>query len=340
MLLDGKVAPEGGTEAQSIIEESGEGRGWRIFRFFATLAGTFLVLVCSAVVIDWFNRHDPRNSADDFRRDADQFRHEVLTQRVAFQVSANAQRSASRVLLDAMKWRVEDAELESDKQKLVLAFDEYQTSLDLIGSLLTDSIETFDLSAAPERPEDSQLRAYFQYQTLLLRSASRYAGCLTSRADSLLEKSREPVPAPVTATAAQVAPAQQSTPGSAAIAPPPLIGSPPLATLVSIRCAADRRGNSFILDEGALKALDSCETAFARELVDATRIVNRSAKQYNRDGEMLQFGHRLLMEWRDQLLGHGPVAGDWATANDKLVGECQDLGKIVGANGGRAAPAS
>ena len=292
-------APEGGSEAAEALQPERRSNGGQIAHYFAWWLGTFAILVLSAVVIDWINRHDPRNTADEFRQQAEIFRSDILTQRFALQTAANNQRSASRVLMDALAsedGQSQKDEVERDKQNLSLASDGYEGTLDNIRALLEDAVDNFGLGAS-NRPESSQLATFFYYQHIMLNKAWLISHCLRQNADDYRRRQTDGG----ATTSANPQPAQDAT------APAQLAGSragetpaAPAAPAEPTKCAAFNRHSSFELDEQTLNRLDFCETEFGRGLVEATRILGRAAKQYGGDTAKLGIQQRLWVEFSGQ----------------------------------------
>jgi hypothetical protein len=307
--------PEGGTEVEGLL---GRSRAGRILGTLGALFGTFVVLVGSALTVDFINRHDPRSEVDTLAKQAQQFRGELLGQRFAFENAANSQRSASRILIDELNWpdaRFEQEERE--KQALNLAAEDYQAALDNIRALLADAVGNFRLGDDPAHPENSQLGAYFEYEDLMRDRAKLFAACLQANVDN----------------------ARKRASGNAAAAPShddPDASAPeglPRSMAPQLQCAAVTSDTgvvhgSFVLDESALRALDDCETHFGHELVEATRILNRTATVNGTAADNLALTDRLNMEARRQKLWQGPQASDWAEANNDLQGSCEPLGQI------------
>jgi hypothetical protein len=309
--------PEGGTEVEGFLGGGGS-RASRILGTLGALLGTFVVLVGSALTVDFINRHDPRSEVDTFAKQAQQFRGEVLGQRFAFENAANSQRSASRVLVDLLNWpdaRYEQEERE--KQALNLASEDYEASLDNIRALLADAAANFRLGEDPVHPENSQLGAYFAYEDLMQDRAKLFAACLQANVDNARRHAN---------ANAAAAPSQDDPDASA---PEGL----PRSVAPQLQCAAVTSNTGvvhggFVLDESALRALDDCETHFGHELVEATRILNRTATVNGTAADNLALTDRLNMEARRQKLWQGPQPSDWAQVNDDLQRACEPLGQI------------
>ncbi len=309
--------PEGGPEVEKILEERGGSRAGRILGYAGALLGTFVVLVGSALTVDFINRHDPRNEVDTLRAQGQEFRSELLTQRFALENAANSQRSASRVLIDELNWpdaKFEDAE--RDKQALDLAFDNYQGTLDNIRALLVDASENFGLGGDSTHPEQSQMRAFFAYEQLMLNQASAFEACLESQVDAMHHR--------------------RGAPASGDVAPFPDASAPPgqpREAEPGVQCAAAASrggGNAFVVDEAALAALDDCETQFGRQLVEAARILNRSATVNRLAAQKLGVYDRLSMEARRQRLWRGPQPSDWLQVEAELQRGCEPLRQVGG----------
>jgi hypothetical protein len=310
--------PDGGTEVETILGERRGGRAGRILGTLGALLGTFVVLVGSALTVDLINSHDPRTEIVTLRRQAEQFRADMLAQTFAFRGAANAQRSASRVLIDVLGWTdVSTEEAERDKQALALAFENYESALDNIRSLLSDADADFALGGNASHPDNSQLSAFFDTEALLAGRARLFAGCLAQNVDVARNRAGASASPPVTdpdASAPEGEPRQHGP---------------------DVQCATftDNRGvvhNGFVLDESALHALDACETHFGRELVDAARILNHSATANGSAADSLALTQRLGMEARRERLWHGPQASDWSAANADLARGCESLRQFGG----------
>jgi hypothetical protein len=309
--------PEGGTEVEGILEQRGGSKAGRILAYFGALLGTFVVLVGSALTVDLINRQDPRNEVDTLRTQAQEFRSDILAQRFAFQNAADSQRSASRLLIDLLNWadaRYEQSERE--KQALAHASDDYQGVLDNIRALLADAVQNFRLGSDSAHPENSQLGAFFAYQTLLQDQAKLFAGCLEVNVDNTRNRaSANPTGAANSQTEDPDASAPEGEPRSYA----------PRVQCASVTSNSGVMHGAFVLDESALRALDDCETAFGRELVEATRILNQSASVNRSAADNLALVDRLSMEARRQKLWRGPQPSDWAEADDDLQRSCEPL---------------
>jgi hypothetical protein len=306
--------PEGGTEVETIIRDQEGSRAGRILGYIAALLGTFVVLVGSALTVDLVNRHDPRAEIDALHAQAQQFRSDILGQRFALENAANSQRSDSRVLIDELNWtdaKYEDAE--RDKQALDLAFDGYQGTLDNIRALLVDASESFGLGGDSAHPDQSQMRAFFTYETLMLDKAGLFEDCLESRVDNMRNGH------PSTGTSGGDDPDASAPEGEAR------------SHELNVQCPAisDSNGvvlrNAFLLNEVALGALDDCETHFGRQLIEAARILNRSAVVNRSAADKLALYDRLSMEARKQRLWHGPQPEDWAQAEEDMQNACEPL---------------
>jgi hypothetical protein len=307
--------PEGGTEVEGYLAGRGS-RAGRILGTLGALFGTFVVLVGSALTVDFVNRHDPRNEVDSLAKQAQQFRGEILGQRFAFQNAANNQRSASRILIDELNWADSHFEQEErEKQALNLAAEDYQAALDNIRALLADAAANFRLGDDPTHPENGQLGAYFAVEGLMQDRAKLFAACLQTSVDNVRRHA-----------SAAAAPSQDDPDASA---PEGL----PRSTSPQLQCAAVTSSTgvmhgAFVLDESALRALEDCETHFGHELVEATRILNRTATANGTAADNLALADRLNMEARRQKLWQGPQPSDWAQANGDLQRACEPLGQI------------
>jgi hypothetical protein len=308
--------PEGGTEVEGLLSGRGS-RAGRVLGTLGALFGTFVILVGSALTVDFVNRHDPRNEIDSLAKQAQQFRGELLGQRFAFQNAANSQRSAARILIDELNWpdaRFEQEERE--KQALNLAAEDYQAALDNIRALLADAVGNFRLGDDAARPENSQLGAYFAVEDLMQDRAKLFAACLQAGVDNA---HRHPGASP--------APPSQDDPDASA--PEGL----PRSMAPQVQCAAVTSDSgvvhgAFMLDEAALHALDDCETHFGRQLVEATRILNRAASVNGTAADNLALTDRLNMEARRRHLWQGPQPADWAEANADMQRACEPLRQI------------
>ncbi len=314
--------PEGGTEVEAILNDERGSRTGRILGYLGALLGTFVVLVGSALTVDLINSHDPRSEVATLRRQAQQFRSDILGQRFAFGTAANSQRSASRMLIDALNWTdTTNEEIERDRQALVLASENYQSTLDNIRALLSDAVTDFGVGSDPSHPERSQLSAFFEYEALAAGRARLFAACLEANVDGAHNRSAAASSQPATDPDAS-APEGEPRP------------HPP-----GVQCAAftDEHGivhNSFVLDESALRALAICEAHFSRELVEAARILNHSATSNGSAADSLPLTSRLTMEARRERLWRGPQSSDWTAANEDLQRGCEPLRQF----GGTSAP--
>jgi hypothetical protein len=212
---------------------------------------------------------------------------------------------------------VSGEEAERDKQALNLAADGYQNSLDNIRALLTDAVENFSLGDAAH-PENSQLGAFFSYESLMLDRANLFARCLQAGVDNARTHGGTPAARPDNAPDAS-APEGEPRPQTA-----------------DVQCPAisNNRGtahDAFILDESALRALDDCETHFGRQLVEVARVLNHAASSNGSAADNLGLTQRLGMEARRERLWQGPQSSDWAAASADLARGCEALGQFGGA---------
>ncbi|MGD0189363.1 MAG: hypothetical protein ABSD74_01345 [Rhizomicrobium sp.] len=305
--------PDGGTEVENILDEQGGLRFGRILGTIGALLGTFVVLVGSALTVDLINSHDPRAEVGSLGRRVQQFRAEMLAQTFAFRSAANNQRSAARVVIDVLGWTdVSNEEAERDKQTLTLAFENYESALDNVRALLNDADEDFALGGDASHPQNSQLAAFFDGEALLAGRARLFAGCLVQNVDVARNR-----------TGASASPPATDPDASAPEGEPRQHGP-------DVQCATftDNRGmvhSGFVLDETALRALDTCETHFGRELVEAARILNHTASANSSAADNLSLTQRLGMEARRERLWQGPQTSDWSAANADLARGCEPL---------------